>query len=255
MRVTLVQMRIETGSRSANLTRALRWIERAAEADPAPDLIVLPECCDFGWLADGLVGLAEPDGGTFVESLAAGARELGVWLAAGYTDRRDDCVFNAAALIDPDGDVVLRHRKINLIDVEQGSYAPGEELRTRRTPLGRLALTICADSWIPCITRTAAAMGAKVVVSPCAWACQRGREAANLKHIRSMYADRARESNVYLLGANAVGVVAQGPWKGRIVHGNSLVYGPGGAPLACGPTNEEGLIEADIVPAAISSGG
>jgi len=37
-------------------------------------------------------------------------------------------------------------------------------------------------------------------------------------------------------------VVTEGPWKGRVLQGNSLVTGPGGTPLLTGPTNEPALL-------------
>ncbi len=89
-------------------------------------------------------------------------------------------------------------------------------------------------------------MGAKIVFSPCAWACEVNGEAENCQKIKGMYRDRTRESNVYLIGINGVGQVTDGAWRGRILHGNSLVYGPGGECLLCGPTNQEGLLTLEV---------
>ena len=46
MRVALVQLAVRATGRSANLAHALRGLVAAAEAVPAPDLIVLPGFCD-----------------------------------------------------------------------------------------------------------------------------------------------------------------------------------------------------------------
>jgi len=246
MRIALVQMQIDMSQRQANLARALAWMERAARLEPPPDVICLPECCDFGWLSQSGPDEAEPFGGGFVETLAGKACQLGVYLVVGFTDRDGDRVYNAAAMFDPQGRPILTHRKINVLDIARDLYAVGGELRTAATPFGRVGLTICADSWVSCITRTLAMMGVRIVFSPCAWACEAGNESDNLEAIKNWYRDRTKESDVYLVGINGVGRVTEGVWQGRILHGNSLVYGPGGRGLLCGPTNEETLLTLEV---------
>ena len=41
---------------------------------------------------------------------------------------------------------------------------------------------------------------------------------------------------------NGVGSVTEGPWKGRILQGNSLVTGPNGDALLQGPTNQPAFL-------------
>ena len=43
---------------------------------------------------------------------------------------------------------------------------------------------------------------------------------------------------MYIISPNGVGAVTEGPWKGRLLQGNSLVTGPNGEGLLKGPTNE-----------------
>ena len=246
MNVALVQFRVEQSAHSSNLARAMRAIDEAANADPAPDVICLPECCDLGWLAAKASEFAEPGGGTFTESMGLKAREHGVFVVAGVTERDGDRLYNSAVMLDPDGDPILRHRKINIMGVAKDCYAVGDRLQVRDTILGRLALTVCADSWVPHLTQSLAAMGAAAIFSPCAWVCKKGDEAANLEKIEAWYKARTKECDVYLFGANAVGDVTEGPWKGRILHGNSLAYGPGGKRLARGPTNDEAIVRVEI---------
>ena len=81
-----MQLRFAPQSRAANAQRLIAAIERASEADPAPDLIVLPGACDTGgvrlgsdWNEATLQGIAE--------TLAWKAREWGVFIAAGLHRR------------------------------------------------------------------------------------------------------------------------------------------------------------------------
>ena len=103
MRVALLQLAIKASGRSANLTRVLRGFVAAVEAVPAPDLVVLPGCCD-GLRARGVTPAMVQ---SFTESIAAAAREWGVYVAAGSLRAGSDAqLVDAARLFDPDGDVV-----------------------------------------------------------------------------------------------------------------------------------------------------
>ena len=73
-----------------------------------------------------------------------------------------------------------------------------------------------------------------------------GEVDTNVASIKEYYRQRTTESQVYLVGVNSVGSMTEGFWKGRIVHGTSLVYGPGGRLLLEGPRGEEAVLLIDI---------
>ena len=131
MRVALLQIRVRTRSRSANLAHVLGQVVRAVEAVPAPDLVLLPAGCE-GPVSQGL-SPAMVQG--FAESLAAVAREWGVYLAAGLLRRQGDGFGEVARLYDPDGDVLIRSAKLG----------PDATCVLRPTPLGRLAVGLDFD--------------------------------------------------------------------------------------------------------------
>jgi len=70
-----------------------------------------------------------------------------VHVCAGLTERDGPSIFNAAVLIDPAGAVILKHRKLNELDVGHASYDQGDRLGVARTALGTLGLMICADAF------------------------------------------------------------------------------------------------------------
>lgn len=191
MRLGLVQFPHVRGERTANLIRTLAAIDRAAAADPAPDLLVLPGRCDGGGTAEAsleridgppfvapvfqpvktnavarLSGSAAADRAdatdkspaaprlptdsvnssgwttaellaqSFSESLAARAREWGIFIAAGLHRARHGGVAEGAALFDPDGDVVLEC----WADPSNDSAGSDPTTTWAETSLGRLAL-------------------------------------------------------------------------------------------------------------------
>ena len=245
MKVAIVQMRVEMGEKEANLQRALAGVGEAASG--GADVAVLPECADIGWLSDQVADLAEPIPGATTRRLAAAARKHGVFVCCGVTEQDGERYHNSALLFDRMGRLVLKHRKINELDVGLRTYSRGTELRVADTELGLLGVNICADNWVPFIDQTLHCMGARIVLSPCAWACDPGDEAPNSQAIQERFRSRTRECAIYLVGANSVGQLTEGPWRGRILHGRSLVYGPGGREIAAAEFNKEQLLFCEIM--------
>lgn len=144
MRVGLVQFPRAPGERATNLIRTLGAIDRAAAAEPGPDLLILPGQCDGDptgreptgevSLADEIPPLTQAMAEAFSESIAARAREWGVYIAFGAFRNRDGVVAEGAALFDPDGDVLLECWA--RLDESLGGAAAS----CGETSIGRLAL-------------------------------------------------------------------------------------------------------------------
>jgi predicted amidohydrolase len=60
--------------------------------------------------------------------------------------------------LDPDGRLLLHHRKIHELDFGRELYDTGDRLGVADTPFGRIGLMICADGFAPgqVITRSLA---------------------------------------------------------------------------------------------------
>lgn len=232
------------GDKAANV-RALHAAITAA-ADEDADVVVLPECSLVGWLDPNARSAAEPIDGPTVSALAQLAAARGVALVCGIEEARDGHTFNAAVLIDAQGTLLLTHRKVNELDVAAATYARGDSLAITSLHGIPVAVTICADSWIACITDVVHLMGARVVFSPSAWAADVGSEAANAAWIEQRYRERVGDRDLYLIGVNGVGPVTRGPWAGKVLHGDSLVMGPGGRVLASGRRGAPDLVIVDL---------
>lgn len=107
MRVSLLQVLLNSKSRAANMQSLGEAIDRAANEAPAPNLLVLPGACDTGGAApSSSLTPAAIDGVT--ELLSCKAREWGVFLAAGVHAETAGEFHPLALLLDPDGDVVAQ---------------------------------------------------------------------------------------------------------------------------------------------------
>lgn len=252
MKIAMAQMLVEPGEKQTNLARAESWIARAAEQ--GAEVVVLPEALTLGWTHPSARTLAdEIPGGESCERLRVAARRHRIHVCAGIVERAGDRLFNSAVLLDASGELLLLHRKIHELDFARELYACGDRLAVTEMSAGRIGVMICADGFAPqqSISRALGQMGARVILSPCAWAVPADHD--NLRDPYGQlwldnYGPVAREFGLSIIGVSNVGPITAGPWAGRKCIGNSLAIGPDGRELARGPYGEhaEALVMVEV---------
>ena len=238
-RLALVQMLVDGGQKAANLERAEHRIADAARN--AAELVLLPEALTLGWTHGSARHEADAiPGGESCTRLCEAARRHRVHLCAGLVERAGDRIYNAALLIGPNGEILLHHRKLNELDIGRDLYATGDRLGVASIPFGTVGVMICADAFVTgqVIARTLGVMGARLILSPCAWAVPADHD--NVKDPYGKlwldnYGPVARDFQLWIAGASSVGWITDGPWQGRRCIGCSLVVGPDGQPTLQGP--------------------
>jgi deaminated glutathione amidase len=147
-----------------NLDAMEAEIEQAVRRFPWLEMLVLAELNAFGTRTETAQPLPGPAENRFRDI----ARRLGIWLLPGSLfERAGDRIYNTAPVINPEGQVVARHRKLfPWLPYEQG-VSPGEEFVVFDVPdVGRFGVSICYDMWFPETVRTLAWMGAEVILHP-----------------------------------------------------------------------------------------
>jgi predicted amidohydrolase len=164
-------------------------------------------------------------------------------------------VFNSAVILDRQGQLILKHRKLNELDIGHAYYDQGDRLNVCHTELATFGLMICADGFArgQVLARSLGYMGADVVLSPCAWAVPADHD--NQKEPygdlwRRSYMPVAREFSLWIVGVSSVGWITDGPWKGRKTIGCSLVIGSQGEEILQGPygVEAEAILEVQVTP-------
>lgn len=249
----MAQIRVEGAAVEANLQRAREALRQAAALGCR--IALLPECLDVGWAHPAARDMAQPVPGPTTEQLAEAARETGLHVVAGITERAGDRLYNAAVLLSPGGEILLKHRKINLLVDVEGLYSPGDRLGVAETPLGTIAVNICADNFPDslALAHAQARMGAQLLLSPSAWAVDAGHDNNRDPYgalWKGAYTALTRVYDLMVVGVSSVGAVEAGAWAGRKRIGCSLAMGPGGQVLAEGPYGDsaEAVIPAQIKP-------
>jgi len=115
---------------------------------------------------------AEPLPGPTEMRLAQLARETGLWLIPGSLFEKTQgpagpVVYNTTPVINPQGEVIARFRKLFPFRPYEAGVAGGTEFCVFDVPgAGRFGVSICYDMWFPETTRTLVAMGAEVILHP-----------------------------------------------------------------------------------------
>ncbi len=237
--LALAQMLVKGGDRAGNLARATRMIREAGAA--GADLVLLPETMDLGWTHPSALSEAAPipDGETY-QCLRSAARENGVFVCSGLVERDGENIYNAAVLIDAEGRHLLRHRKLNELEIGHPYYQQGDRLNVCPTPFGTIGLMICADAFAKdqALTRSLCYMGADVILSPSAWAVPPDHDNEKEPYgglWERVYGAVAKEFAVWIAGVSNVGEMTAGPWQGHHCIGCSQVVDPTGRRVVFGP--------------------
>ena len=131
---------------------------------PWVDLVVFSELCGYG----PLTYYAQEVPGAFETEMQAMAKKHGIWLLPGSIfEKSGSNIYNTATVINPQGEVVTRYRKMFPFYPYEVGVTPGSEFCVFDVPdVGRFGVSICYDMWFPETIRTLAVMGAEVILHP-----------------------------------------------------------------------------------------
>ncbi len=249
--IGLIQMRCGDDPRE-NLDRALGRIEAAA-ADGAR-IVCLQELFRSRYFCQredpAQFALAEPVPGPTTEVLAKLAAARSVAVVASLFERRAEGLYhNTAVVIDADGRIAGRYRKMHIPDdplyYEKFYFAPGDlgfqSFPCRDANVGAL---VCWDQWFPEAARLTALAGAQILFYPTAigWQFDEGEEVDAAQHDAWETVQRAHAvaNGVFVAVVNRVGEEG-----GIRFWGQSFVADPFGRVLArASATEEETLLVA-----------
>lgn len=165
VRVAAVDYRPQnTQSAAENVNLFLQVIEKAV---PAADIIVLPEGITVVGNHKPFTEVAEPVPGPTTVRLGEMARAKHSYIVAGIYEREGQTIYNTAVLLDREGNVTGKYRKVYLPREElEGGLTPGSDYPVFRTDFGKVGMMICWDVQYADPARALALGGAELILMP-----------------------------------------------------------------------------------------
>jgi nitrilase len=260
--VTVAAVQATPAFLDRDATVALLAADIARAAASGAELVVFPEAIvpgypDWVWrtaawsddewyrrLHDQAVDVPGPA----TAQLGAAAREAGVWVAVGVTERvRSGTLYNTLVYINPAGEVAGRHRKLIPTGGERTvwGHGDGSTLTVVDTDFGRVGGLICWENLMPLARSAMYQQGIDIYLAP-TWD-NSDSWISTLRHI-------AREGRVFVIGTNSCLRGSDVPrylpgaaelyggdddWMSR---GNTVIVGPDGSVLAGPLIGEAGML-------------
>lgn len=177
-----------TESIEENLDQFGKYLEEAGGM--SPDIVCLPEGITLVGNGKTYLDVSEPVPGPTTEFLAEMARKHRMYIVAGILEKEGPVLYNTAVLLDRDGKLAGKYRKVSLPREEiEGGVTPGDDFPVFDTDFGRIGIMICWDVFFPEPARMLSLNGAEMIFMPI-WG-------GNLTLARA----RAIENQIYLVSS------------------------------------------------------
>ena len=237
IKLALCQMNV-VDDKEENLKTASLMITRASKK---ADFIVLPEMFNCPYSNDKFIEYGEEETSSYtLKKISSLARENNIYILAGsIPEKEDDKLFNTSYLFNRTGEIIAKHRKMHLFDIdvkdritfkESDVLTAGDAFTTVETEFGKIGIGICYDIRFPELARIMTENGALVLFYPGAFNMTTGPA-----HWQLLFRSRALDNQVYCIG------VAPALNKDASYHsyGHSIITSPWGEVIAEAGEKEE----------------
>ena len=187
------------------------------------------------------------------DALGDAARETRLWLAVGVNELERGTLYNTLLFYAPDGSLALRHRKLVPTNHERLVWGQGDGkgLETVDAGFARMGGLICWENLMPLARFALYERGVEVYLAPTADDTDAWHD--SIRHI-------ARESRAFVLSccvyqraSSYPADIPLAPGDELLGRGGSAIVDPEGSYLAGPLWDEEGILYADLDPAALYS--
>ena len=221
--IAMCQIFILDGDRSGNFVRIENAIAEAKSK--GAELICFPEATMLGWLNSDAHTRACTIPGPDSEQLCELAKKYGAYLCIGLEEFEMGRLFNSAILIDDRGQILLKHRQVNIPQkLMSPPYSAGSEsdIAAVNTKFGKIGLLICADTHREDLLDRMAALKPNLLLVPYGYAEEELKWPAHGKEFHNVVINATKRTGATVLGTNPVGRISRGPWGGRVYGGHSI---------------------------------
>lgn len=244
IKLALCQMNV-VDNKEKNIKTARLMIEESISKNA--DFIILPEMFNCPYSNDKFIeyGEKEKSSETLSEISKLAKSNNAYILAGSIPEIEEDKLYNTSYLFDRQGNVIAKHRKMHLFDIdvkrkitfkESDVLTAGNEFTIADTEFGKVGIGICYDIRFPELAKIMVENGALILIYPGAFNMTTGPA-----HWELLFRSRAMDNQAFCIG------VAPALNNDASYHsyGHSIITNPWGEVIAQA-SEKESLIISEI---------
>lgn len=221
--IALCQIFIIDGDRNGNFVRIENAIAEAKSK--GAQLICFPEASILGWLNSDAYFRACTIPGPDSQQLCQLAQKYSVYISIGIEELETGRLFNSALLINDQGQILLKHRQINIPQkLMPHPYTPANEndIKIANTKFGKIGLLICADTHRQDILDRMTEFKPNLLLVPYGYAENEQKWPGHAEEFHKVVVKTAKRTSAAVIGVNPIGQISKGPWSQRVYGGQSI---------------------------------
>ena len=203
IKIALCQMNV-VDNKQENILKATSMINEAANQNS--NFIILPEMFNCPYSNDKFVEYAEEEKSSItLDNISKLAKKHGVYILAGSIPENEDSkIYNTSYLFNTNGEIIAKHRKMHLFDIdvkgkiyfkESDTLTPGNQFSVAQTAFGKIGIGRCYDVRFPQLAQINVSKGAKILFYPGAFNMTTGPA-----HWELLFRARALDNQVFCVG-------------------------------------------------------
>ena len=241
IKLALCQMNV-VDNKEENIKSAELMINHGVSQNA--DFIVLPEMFNCPYSNDKFIEYGENEKTSHTLNVISSlASENNVYILAGsIPEKENDKLYNTSYLFDRNGNIIAKHRKMHLFDIdvkdgitfkESDVLTAGNEFTIAETEFGKVGIGICYDIRFPELARVMVEKGALILFYPGAFNMTTGPA-----HWELLFRSRALDNQAFCVGV----APALNEDANYHSYGHSIIANPWGEILAQGDYGEKVII-------------
>ena len=241
IKLALCQMNV-VDNKEENIKSAELMINHGVSQNA--DFIVLPEMFNCPYSNDKFIEYGEDEKTSrTLNAISSLASENNVYILAGsIPEKENDKLYNTSYLFDRNGNIIAKHRKMHLFDIdvkdritfkESDVLTAGNEFTIAETEFGKVGIGICYDIRFPELARVMVEKGALILFYPGAFNMTTGPA-----HWELLFRSRALDNQAFCVGV----APALNEDANYHSYGHSIIANPWGEILAQGDYGEKVII-------------
>ncbi len=244
IKLGLCQMSV-TCNKNDNLEKAVFMLAECSKR--GADIAILPEMFNcpydtkmFPLYAENIVNSKT------LSVISESAKYNNMYIVAGtIPESSNDFIYNTSTMFDRQGNLIAKHRKVHLFDVnikdgisfrESDVLTAGKSVTIAETEFGRVGLAVCYDMRFTGLYSEMTEAGAKIIITPASFNMTSGPA-----HWELLVRARALDNQVFHAAVSS----ARNTSADYVSYGNSMVCDPWGSVISRAD-EKEGIHIADI---------